>query len=240
MSSASVIMAFVVEAFRPESVLDVGCGFGYWLAEAKRLGVKKVVGVDGPWIGRKHLAITAEEFREAELTQPFDLGDRFDLVMSLEVAEHLPEAGARQFVRSIVGHGDCIMFSAAIPGQGGYNHLNERWPSYWRNIFDELGFALFDIIRPTFWHSERVERYYAQNTFVYVNRTNSELVEAVSSLQQAIRFPTDVVHPSTFASVNYEEIPIRRLVGLLPRRVARAIRNRSAAAATSVTKRLRT
>jgi SAM-dependent methyltransferase len=236
-SSASTIMPFVVDAFRPASVLDVGCGFGYWLAQAKKLGVSRVVGVDGPWIAKRHLAIAAEQFREAELTRPFDLGERFDFVMSLEVAEHLPAAAARQFVRSIVGHGNCIMFGAAIPGQGGYKHLNEQWPSYWMSMFDELGFEPFDIIRPTFWQSPGVEIYYVQNTFVYVDRKAPDLIAAATSLQKGLRFPTDAVHPLKFNSVvNHGETSVRRLVGLLPRRAARAIRSRAASAANAVCK----
>jgi 2-polyprenyl-3-methyl-5-hydroxy-6-metoxy-1,4-benzoquinol methylase len=65
------------------------------------------------------------------LIQPLDLEKEFDLVVSLEVAEHLPASAADQFVNTLVKHGKKILFSAAIPGQGGQDHLNEQWPDYW-------------------------------------------------------------------------------------------------------------
>lgn len=56
---------------------------------------------------------------------PIELHRRFDLVLCLEVAEHLPASAADTLVRSLTGLGNVIAFSAAIPFQGGANHVNE-------------------------------------------------------------------------------------------------------------------
>jgi hypothetical protein len=53
---------------------------------------------------------------------------RFDLALCLEVAEHLPAAAGDSLVRRLASVGARILFSAAIPGQGGRNHVNEKWP----------------------------------------------------------------------------------------------------------------
>lgn len=65
-----------------------------------------------------------------DLTQPLSLGRKFDLCVSMEVAEHLPPSRADSFVADLVGLAPVVLFSAAVPEQGGTNHLNEQWPDY--------------------------------------------------------------------------------------------------------------
>ena len=45
-----------------------------------------------------------------------------------------------QLVATITKHGDAVLFSAAIPGQGGQDHLNEQWPEYWQKKFEVNGY----------------------------------------------------------------------------------------------------
>ena len=85
-----------------------------------------MTGLDGPFVNRNELLIPNERFSVAELTGPISLGRQFDLVQSLEVAEHLPKTSAERFVQTLVTHGTRVLFSAAIPGQGGENHINEQ------------------------------------------------------------------------------------------------------------------
>ena len=103
-------------------------------------------------------------------TRPLALGRSFDLAVALEIAEHLPDSAAECFVESLTGLAPAVLFSAAIPGQGGTGHLNERWPEYWSRLFAAAGFDPIDALRPRIWHDERVEVWYAQNTFLYVAR----------------------------------------------------------------------
>src|SRR5262245_36868345 len=81
----------VLELVRPANVVDLGCGTGAWLAEFKRQGVQDVLGIDGPHIPVDQLEIMPTEFLAADLSLPLKLRVKFDLAMSLEVAEHLPE-----------------------------------------------------------------------------------------------------------------------------------------------------
>jgi cyclopropane fatty-acyl-phospholipid synthase-like methyltransferase len=112
------------------SLLDVGCGDGRWLATAKELGAEVIKGVDGPWTDRSRLLIPREDFEVRDLSDEFDLHQKFDLAMSLEAAEHVAAQHARSFVDNLIRHSDVVLFGAAIPYQGGFRHINERWQSY--------------------------------------------------------------------------------------------------------------
>lgn len=148
-------------------MVDVGCGVGTWLAEFVRGGVVDVLGVDGAHVDPAMLQIPRERFRAHDLTRPLELGRRFDLAVSVEVAEHLPEAAADAFVASLVAAAPVVVFSAAIPGQGGEGHVNESWPHAWARRFAAHGHRWADPLRASLWNDPRVEFWYAQNLLVF-------------------------------------------------------------------------
>lgn len=178
--SAEVIVPMVMDLVRPRSVIDVGCGTGAWLAEFSRVGgggaggrVKRVVGVDGSYVERDQLRIDAADFRAADLGRPLreslgrELDGGFDLVVSLEVAEHLPPERSEGFVEDLTSLGEVVLFSAAIPYQGGEGHINERWPTFWYELFRARGYEVIDAIRKRVWSDRRVEPWYQQNVLIY-------------------------------------------------------------------------
>ncbi len=166
-ASAEIVVPLVMEVVRATSVIDVGCGNGEWLGVFKARGVA-VLGVDGAYVDRSLLRIGAPEFVAADLTKPLpDLG-RFDLCVSLEVAEHLPAKVAKAFVTSLTRLAPVVLFSAAVPNQGGVHHVNERWPRYWRELFGANGFICLDPFRPILWHNDAVQWWYRQNLFLCV------------------------------------------------------------------------
>src|SRR5919108_2535643 len=150
-SSAGVVVPMLIDLFGPRSVVDVGCGIGTWLAAFREHGVADVCGVDGDWVERAALEIPVERFVAADLTRPLRLDRTFDLVLSLEVAEHLPPASADTFIDSLTRLGAAIVFSAAIPLQGGVDHVNEQWPEYWVERFAARGYEAIDGLRPRIW-----------------------------------------------------------------------------------------
>jgi SAM-dependent methyltransferase len=169
-SAAEQVLPLLFETYKPTSIIDVGCGLGNWIEVAKRLTGAQIIGVDGDYVDRSLLKIGENEFVEKDLTKPFDLNKKFDLAICLEVAEHLPEASAEGFIKSITNHSDVIMFSAALPGQGGQNHINEQWPSYWQEHFNNCGFEMIDFFRFKIWNNTKIEYWYKQNLFLVVRK----------------------------------------------------------------------
>jgi SAM-dependent methyltransferase len=169
LASARAVVPRVAALLAPGSVLDVGCGVGAWCHVWLENGAHEVTGADGDYVERERLLIGAERFIAANLAQPFDAGARFDLVMSLEVAEHVPEAHADTFVANLTRHGDVVLFSAAVPGQGGEFHVNERPLEYWRAKFAAHGYECFDPLRPLLRDDASVAPWYRFNTLLYVS-----------------------------------------------------------------------
>ena len=122
-ASAEEVLPFVINLVGPSSIIDVGCGTGTWLKVAKKLGVKVIMGIDGIHVDSKMLCIEEQEFLQHNLNLPLDVGRKFDLGISLEVAEHLPAAAAGNFIEVLTRHSDIILFSAAVPGQIGRAHV---------------------------------------------------------------------------------------------------------------------
>jgi SAM-dependent methyltransferase len=166
-SSAEIIVPIVLSLFACHSVVDFGCGVGGWLKEFERNGVSDYLGVDGDYVARDLLKIPADHFRPIDLRNVSDLGRSFDLACSLEVAEHLPEDRAKSFVAALVRAAPVVLFSAAIPLQGGTEHVNEQWQSYWAKLFAEHGYIALDCIRPAVFGDSRVEWWYRQNILVF-------------------------------------------------------------------------
>lgn len=193
-SSARVVVPVVCKLLSPRSVLDVGCGRGTWLRIFREQGVADTIGIDGPHVAADTLEIPAETFIATDLTEPFDLGRRFDLAVSLEVGEHLDPEVAPAFVRSLVAHAPAVLFSAAIPLQGGPGHVNEAWQSEWANRFAAHGYSAIDAVRPVVWRDERVAYWYAQNTLLYVDETTRRSLDREADGDA----PFDIVHPEMF------------------------------------------
>ena len=191
--SAEVVVPLLLDKFHISSVVDVGCGIATWLAVFAEAGIKDYVGVDSEHVDLSKLQIPEDKFKIAnfECFEPPD--QRFDLCVSLEVAEHLSELTADNFVENLTGLSDIVLFSAAIPGQTGQNHVNLQWPSYWAEKFHKLGYGCCDFIRPIIWGNQEVNWWYQQNILIFVNdRIKCEL-DLVS--------PSSLVHPKQYQKV---------------------------------------
>ena len=194
--SAEVVVPLVIDLVSPESVIDVGCGTGAWLSVFVAHGVSDVAGVDGDYIDRRALRIPVDLFIPHDLEQRLTLDRSFDLVVSLEVAEHLSADAAERFVESLTSLGPVILFSAAVPGQGGDNHVNEQWPSYWADLFAARGYLPIDCLRDELWGREEVEWWYSQNTILYAQQSYIRRDPRLSrALQQHGGRPRSLVHP---------------------------------------------
>ncbi|MGI9388554.1 MAG: methyltransferase domain-containing protein [Boseongicola sp.] len=210
-SSAQELIRLVGSWVEPDSVLDLGSGRGVWLAEWLKAGALEVVGVDGDYVDRTQIVIPAESFIPADLTKPQDLGRNFDLAQSLEVGEHLPESASSTLVGSLTHHSNRVLFSAAVPGQGGEFHINEKPLEYWRQLFKYAGYFPFDCVRPLLKNAGNVEPWYRYNTILYMNEDGmSDMPDEV--LDSRIPDGTAVPH---LGSISWR---LRKtVVSLLPR-----------------------
>ena len=215
-NSASVVVPFLLELVDPKSVVDVGCGRGNWLRVFQDHGINDVVGVDGDHMKESALRIPREQFIAADLTKPLELGRRFDVVLSLEVAEHIPVDCAVTFVDSLTRHGPAVVFSAGIPGQGGTYHVNEQWPDYWARLFHERGYACLDCLRHRVWNDARVEWWYAQNILLFVSKEELAVNPALQREADKTREQQlSLVHPSNWRAKISELTLLRQLPELL-------------------------
>jgi SAM-dependent methyltransferase len=169
--SPRIVVPFLFDGRRRRSLLDVGCGIGTWLRAAREYGIEDLCGVDGADIPATALQIPAELVRQVDLTTPWSLNRRFDVVLCLEVAEHLDEPAGRLLVETLTSHTDEIVSSAACPGQPGQHHINCQWPDYWQTQFNARGFVCSDAIRWRIWTESDVDVWYRQNMFVATRDT---------------------------------------------------------------------
>lgn len=180
----------------PLSVLDVGAGEGWWSLAALALRPKSIV------VALDYEALFPDETPHpvspwnAEAREPLpqiEDGSRWDLILCLEMIEHLtPEAGD-WLVGEMCKHGTRIAFSAAIPRQGGDGHLNEQWPSYWQERFLQHGYTLSDPWRLQLWSIQDVEPWYAQNMLCARPLRNGEKEHGAAA-------PRAFVHPAFYNS----------------------------------------
>lgn len=223
--SAEVIVPLVIELLHPQSVIDIGCGTGLWLAEFARQGVRTYIGVDGAHVDPLRLSFSSDRFIAANLAETKELPGSYDLAISLEVAEHLPEASAEQFIGLITKLAPAVLFSAAIPGQGGVGHVNEKWQDYWRQIFHSRGFVPVDVIRPIIFGHSAIEPWYQQNMILYVDPEKSgfEVDSTVSREDRSL----NLVHPWTYRQRIEREQTLRSCLRNLPAAFGQALRSRT-------------
>jgi hypothetical protein len=204
------------------SVIDIGCARGTWLREWRAQAVDDIVGVDGPYIDRGELEIESQCFVAHDLSLRFNIGRCFDLAQSLEVAEHLPPARAATFVADVVAHATVVLFSAATPGQGGENHLNEQTAEYWRALFREHGYVAIDCLRPVLARAEGIPAWYRYNLMLYAHRDAVGRISPFArQFELADEEPIPDVSPWTYRLRN-------SMVRLLPRPICDHLARRNA------------
>jgi hypothetical protein len=195
-SAAEKILPIIIKEYQIKSILDIGTGIGTWLSVAEKYGISDYIGIDGEWVDRKLLKIPESKFIAHDLTKPINLNKQFDLIICLEVAEHLPDEASYVLIETIINHGSLILFSSAIPFQGGQNHINEQPYSYWEERFKLFDYKYFDYLRALFWQDKHIEWWYRQNIFIISKNFIPPL--ASNNIQQ--QNMNMYIHPELFYS----------------------------------------
>lgn len=236
LESARIVLPLVLDLIKAKSIVDVGCWTGAWLAVARELGVEDILGVDSEYIERTELKFPPEQFLAFDLRERLILDRRFDLAISVEVAEHLPGSSAVPFAEGLMSLAPVVLFSAAVPYQGGSGHMNPQWPSYWIDIFAPRGWEVIDCIRPMVWVDPGVAYWYAQNLLLFLS---SEWLDGKPDVRSALAGHESfgalpLAHPQLVMGLGGEnkrlsELPLhlvlRRKLGTAGRRALAALRN---------------
>lgn len=225
LSGATGMLPIVLDLLpKVNSIVDVGCGLGTWASVAQQLrpGIK-VLGVDGASRHRVPMRLRPHDFLSANITEPFLVEAKFDLAICLEVAEHISATDLDGLLENLTRLTPLILFSAAMPGQGGTCHVNEQWPSYWAARFQKYGFECADVIRPLVWNKGSIPVYYRQNAMFYV------AADAKTMLPSGVGWGgADLVHPELYERTRTARISgraaVRAVYEAMKHRAGRAIR----------------
>ena len=226
LSSARVVVPILLQWHAAQRVVDVGCGRGAWLSAFLEAGVTHIQGIDGPWVNADQLMIPPESFLASRLDQirsnPLSRS-QYDLAICLEVGEHLPASQSADLVQNLTSMAPVVLFSAAIPGQEGTDHINEQWPEFWEALFKERGFTRLDPLRPRIWRDSRVAWYYQQNLYLFVS---PEALAGSPQWQEELRLtlssPLTLIHPKILAP----QRSLRRALGKLCELFQQTLRRR--------------
>lgn len=172
-ASAAVIVPDIMRMIDPGyrlEVIDVGAGSGEWSAAFTRHGAH-VLAVDGEWgrpaweqaNGENDALYVEVDLSDTRLDDNIYYGD---LAVCLEVAEHLDESRADGLVADLC-RSAVVLFSAAVPGQPGHNHVNCQPPTYWRDKFGALGYTGSGALRYRYWGNPEVEWWYQENLLIF-------------------------------------------------------------------------
>jgi len=222
LASAHAVVPVLLEMYQPTSVVDFGCGEGAWLSVFVQRGVTDVFGLDGSYVRRERLLFDQTKFRPLDLADVKPLGRVFDLALCLEVVEHLHPTSADRLIAELVQCAPVVLFSAAVPGQGGTHHVNEQYLEYWIQRFQQRGFEPLDLLRPRIAYDHRVTWWYRQNLILF------------AAPERARRFGEEHLGPRG-EDVRQEWVHVSALFGLLtlkqtllriPRATIEAVRHR--------------
>lgn len=197
--SAGIVLRRLKSDFQIASLIDVGCGVGPWLNAAGECGIERLQGIDGDYVDTEQMQISPQFFvpwdlETAGFSDALQASSPFDIAISMEVAEHLTPERASSFISEICQLSDLVLFSAAVPNQGGLSHLNEQPPQYWAEKFADNGFDCFDYLRQELWDEEGCCWWYLQNMLIFAKKGTKAHVDALKICSHEPS-PHYVLHP---------------------------------------------
>ena len=165
----------IVRDTSPGTLIDVGCGGGFLLSALAERGVT-CFGLEYSQAGIELCRSAGLDVRQFDLEHDSFDGGSFDLVVSMEVAEHLPASVADRFVDLLTGVAPVVVFTAARPGQVGTDHVNEQPREYWIERFAARGFAPDEALAAAWqgeWERLGVIECYRDNLMVFSRSADS-------------------------------------------------------------------
>jgi SAM-dependent methyltransferase len=165
------LASIIVELYQPKTVVDFGCGPGYLSKEIAKLGVE-VTAVDGysqPDFSGLPVKFYRLDLNDSEAIGKLFIGKNFDLAVCLEVAEHLKPESSTFLIQYLTQLSPVVVFSAAVPGQGGDGHINENSRTFWHHEFTQNKFVIADQVRSKLRISSTIAPWYRYNVIDYTH-----------------------------------------------------------------------
>lgn len=185
-SSYAFLANWIFNYCSPKSAIDWGAGSGELLMDLHTNHQVQVKALEGDWVREIPTNLPKLHYEFRDLRFPLKLEEKFDIAICLEVAEHLEDEFAQTLIDGICSSSDLVFFSAAVPYQGGTNHVNEKWPIYWAKRFHKAGFVLSYDPREELWDNPEIADYYKQNLLIFErSKSNRDMI-----------IPRSLIHPS--------------------------------------------
>lgn len=129
------------EVFKFKSLMDVGCATGHYLKTCIDAGITDVLGLEGSPEAMKKLMVDKKYVVMHDFRDPYTFDRKWDLAISIEVAEHIDGIYSDNYVKILTDSSDTVLITAAPPGQGGTAHVNEQPQEWWIAKFKTFGFV---------------------------------------------------------------------------------------------------
>lgn len=196
--SADIIVPYIYNIVKPKSVIDVGTGVGTWLSAFKKLDEEmELLGLDGSYV-IPNFVLPLTCYEECDLEKRIVQKKRYDLAISLEVAEHLSKERAETFVSDLVSLSDVVLFSAATIYQPGDHHVNCQPADYWNQLFENNNYVILDFIRPIINNNCDIAWWYKNNIFLYVKSQKVSEIKSKLNEQGLIILPKSMMNSVNF------------------------------------------
>lgn len=196
--SAEIILKEIYKNINFQSIVDVGCGTGSWLRAASSITKNlNLIGIDGKY-AKKTFSCEKANFISHDLEKNFNnkIKIKTDLVVCMEVAEHLSFKRSTSFIKNLCSLSDTILFGAAVKHQRGTLHINEQPQSFWVNLFSKNGYIAHYLPRKKLWNNEKILKtpYYISNSFLFIKK-NSKNLKKFTKYKVNENDVIDIVHP---------------------------------------------
>lgn len=232
LDSARFYAEILTELIRVDSIIDIGCGRGAWLAafDEKIQHDCYFMGVEGPWNKRSDMVIKNLNFLQIDLNEidQLNLDRKFSLCISVEVLEHLLPKTTEMFINKLCESSDVVLFSAAYKNQGGINHINERVHSDWFKFFERNSYEVYDLFREKLWDNQAIQVWHRQNIFLYVrNHSDVSLMLKSKGIKPMVN-PSfmNCVHPELYSKrISFSGFIKYKVMKFLPQKLSVAIDN---------------
>ena len=180
-SSAPDISKSITSDLQPKTVADVGCGTGA-LLQALRDNGCQVFGLEYSEAALEYCRARGVDVQKFDIENESLTDDRtFDVAVSMEVGEHLPEKSADRYVEILAKLSDTIVFSAAQPGppeRHAHDHVNEQPKPYWLSKFRAFDFEYDEIMSNQWrkqWQTGGAVAYWYHENVMILRRLRSAL-----------------------------------------------------------------